>query len=197
MKRALLILILCAGVLATGLAGGQRKTPLEVCLDGGRDWAARADACRTAAEQEHPKAQYYLGAMYENGQGVPQDYAEAVRWYRRAAEQGDADAQNNLGGRYYNGQGVPQDYAEAMRWYRQAAEQGLAAAQSNLGVMYDNGLGVPADYVRAHMWYNLAAANGSTKAPKNRDLITRLMTPQQIAEAQRMASEWFEKRKGK
>ena len=46
-----------------------------------------------------------------NGQGVPQDYAEAVTWYRKAAEQGDADAQYNLGVMYAKGQGVPQDYA--------------------------------------------------------------------------------------
>ena len=63
--------------------------------------------------------------MYDKGQGVPQDYAEAVKWYRLAAEQGDADAQYNLGVMYDNGQGVPQDYAEAVKWYRLAAEQGL------------------------------------------------------------------------
>ena len=34
---------------------------------------------------------------------MPQDYAEAVRWYRKAADQGDADAQSNLGGMYANG----------------------------------------------------------------------------------------------
>ena len=70
-------------------------------------------------------------------QGVPQDYAEAVKWYRLAAEQGDAVAQYNLGVMYDNGQGVPQDYAEAVKWYRLAAEQGYAHAQRNLGVMYD------------------------------------------------------------
>ena len=53
--------------------------------------------------------------MYANGKGVPQDYAEAVKWYRRAAEQGDAYAQNNLGLMYANGKGVPQDYAEAVK----------------------------------------------------------------------------------
>ncbi len=67
--------------------------------------------------------------MYDNGQGVPQDYAEAVKWYRMAAEQGDAKAQSNLGFMYDNGQGVPQDYAEAAKWFRLAAEQGDADAQ--------------------------------------------------------------------
>ncbi len=63
--------------------------------------------------------------MYDNGEGVPQDYAEAVKWYRLAAEQGDASAQYNLGIMYINGKGVPQDYAEAVKWYRLAAEQGM------------------------------------------------------------------------
>ena len=35
--------------------------------------------------------------MYYNGEGVPQDYQEAVSWFRLAAEQGDASAQFNLG----------------------------------------------------------------------------------------------------
>ena len=73
----------------------------------------------------------------------------------------------------------------------------VSDAQLNLGAMYVLGQGVPEDYVRAHMWYELAAANGSTVALKNRDMMTKLMTPQQLAEAQRMASEWVEKRKGK
>ena len=53
--------------------------------------------------------------MYANGQGVPEDDAEAVRWYRLGAEQGDAAAQSNLGVMYATGQGVPEDDAEAVR----------------------------------------------------------------------------------
>ena len=88
------------------------------------------------AERENAQAQFNLGMMYENGQGVRQDDAEAVKWYRLAAEQGYAPAQSNLGVMYENGQGVRQDDAEAVKWYQQAAAQGLAEAQSNLGVMY-------------------------------------------------------------
>ena len=72
------------------------------------------------------------GFRYATGQGVPQDRAEAARWYRKAAEQGDADAQFNLGLMYHNGQGVPQDHAEAARWSRKAAEQRDAEAQNIL-----------------------------------------------------------------
>ena len=62
------------------------------------------------AEQGYAPAQYNLGIMYDNGYGVPQDYAEAMKWYRLAAEQGHTDAQYNLGLMYDNGRGVPQDY---------------------------------------------------------------------------------------
>ena len=69
-----------------------------------------------AADQGHATAQRLLGAMYANGLGVTQDYAEAVRWYRLAADQGDADAQYNLGMSYNNGEGLPQDDVAAHMW---------------------------------------------------------------------------------
>ncbi|MGN6876123.1 tetratricopeptide repeat protein, partial [Neisseria sp. P0021.S007] len=61
------------------------------------------------AEQGYVPAQYILGVMYADGEGVRQDYAEALKWYRKAAEQGDARAQSDLGLMYANGQGVRQD----------------------------------------------------------------------------------------
>ena len=66
-----------------------------------------------AAEQGNVTAQLTLGLRYAKGEGVPQDYEEAVEWYRKAAEQGVADAQLNLGVMYGNGQGVTQDDKEA------------------------------------------------------------------------------------
>ncbi len=140
--------------------------------------------------------------MYSNGQGVPQDYAEAVKWYRKAAEQGATEAQNSLGFMYYKGRGVPQDYAEAVKWFRKAAGQGHSRAQSNLGLMYIQGIGVPQDYVQAYMWFNLAALRSPPGAEhdiavKNRDILAAKMTPAQIAEAQRLAREWKPKKEGK
>ena len=70
------------------------------------------------------------------------------------------------------------------------AERGDAFAQFILGSMCESGEGVPQDYVQAHMWFNLAAAAGDAAAPHNRDLVAAMMTPAQIAEAQRLASEW-------
>jgi len=62
--------------------------------------------------------------MYDQGYGVSQDDAAAVRWYRKAAEQGDADVQHILGFVCYEGQGVPQDNVQALMWFSLAAGQG-------------------------------------------------------------------------
>ena len=51
--------------------------------------------------------------MYDNGQGVTQDYKQAVYWFEKAATQGLAKAQYNLGLMYSNGQGVTQNYKQA------------------------------------------------------------------------------------
>jgi len=131
---------------------------------------------------------------YDIGQGVPQDYAKALKWYRLAAGQGAAKAQFNLGFMYELGAGVPQDYGEAVKWYRRAAAQGLAVAQDELGVMYANGAGVPKDYVQAYMWYTLAASRATAERQKDvakaRDELAAKMTPAQIVEATRLAQEW-------
>ena len=152
------------------------------------------------AEQGVASAQFNLGLMYANGEGVPKDDQEAVRWLRLAAEQGLADAQYSLGLMYANGEGVPQDSGEAVRWYRQAAEQGVASAQYNLGVMYDDGRSVSLDYVQAHMWLSLAASRltgeDRARAVEYRDRVTGKMTLEQIDEAQRLAREFKPKSSG-
>ena len=118
------------------------------------------------------------------------DYAEAYTQFRAAAEQGLATAQYNLGQMYNLGLGVPQDYAEAVKWYRAAAEQGQADAQNNLGRMYATGEGVPQDYVQAYKWFSLGAAQGDSGSKTNRDIVIDLMTPEQIAEGQKLSREF-------
>jgi hypothetical protein len=157
------------------------------------DYATALRIWRPLADRGDASAQFNLGLMYSHGQGVPQDYAAATQWYRKAADHGDPLAQTNLGVMYAQGQGVPKDYAESVKWFRKAAEQGNAYAQSNLGVMYAHSQGVPQDYMHAYMWFNLAAGNFPASdaeerdgALKNRDLVAAQMTPEQIAEGQRL-----------
>ena len=76
------------------------------------------------AEAGYADAQYNLGLMYKNGNGVPQDYAEAARWYRLAANQGHALAQSKLGMMYTIGQGVLQDSLMAHMWYNISSANG-------------------------------------------------------------------------
>jgi TPR repeat protein len=195
-KQRITTLVTC-GLLALALIGLVAAGPLE---DGQAayqkgDYATALQIIRPLAEQGNAEAQRMLGAAFANGQGVPPDLVQAVIWYSEAADQGAPDAQSNLGAMYANGWGVPQDYAQAVVLYRQAGERGNAGAQSNLGLMYEHGQGVPQDYVSAHMWLDVAAASRATdpatrdQAAKERDMLAAKMTPAQIAEAQRLASE--------
>lgn len=175
-----------------GNSKAQRNLGISYMLGEGmaKDNTLALEWMRKAAEQGNANAQHTLGWMYERGEGVPKDVTKAVEWYRKAADQGNADAQVYLGVMYERGDGVPKDAVKAVEWYRKAAEQGNAYGQSNLSVMYWFGRGVPQDRVRAYMWANLAAAQGDEDAIKNRELYERWMTPEQIAEAQRLAREW-------
>jgi uncharacterized protein len=128
------------------------------------DYVTAMNELHPLAEQGLASAQFYLGVMYENGQGVPQDYPEAARWYLKSAKQGHDRAQNNLGKLYEDGQGVDQDHIIAVQWYQKAADQGLSAAQFNLAEMYENGRGVKPNTDQAQAWYRKAAAQGHKKA---------------------------------
>ncbi len=84
-------------------------------------WADGASAVRSLAEQGDREAQFALGTMYRDGQGVKQDYAKALRWWRKAAAQGDIDAQYALGNFYSGGTGIARDNVQAYVWYSIAA----------------------------------------------------------------------------
>lgn len=131
------------------------------------DPARAVAACSRLAEQGDAHAEFMLGAMYQFGEGVLQDYVRAGLWYRKAADRGVAAAQYNLGVMYDTGQGVAQDHAMALQLYRAAADQGMAAAQYNLALSYAQGLGVPQDYKAAAELYRRAAGQGFAAAQLN------------------------------
>jgi hypothetical protein len=90
---------------------------------------------------------------------------------------------------YKDGEGVPQNYVLAAKWYRKTAEHvpdfgGAGQGRNNLELLYMDGLGVPKDYVQAYMWFSLA------NFEKNLFYAKAQMTPAQVLEAERMASEW-------
>ena len=93
------------------------------------------DETMAAAKQGAAYAQYNLGIMYANGVDVPENDAEAVKWYRKAADQGDAFAQSNLGRMYYMGEGIPENTIKAYVWFSMAKTQGETHASTNLDLI--------------------------------------------------------------
>jgi len=127
---------------------------------------------RKAAARGDIAAQFALAWRYQDGNGVPKDPAEAVKWYRKVATRGEAphdhflvlNARSMLGNYYRLGVGVPEDPVEAMKWYRLAAAEGDAEAQASLGEMYADGAGAPLNDALAVKWFRKAATRGNPRA---------------------------------
>jgi len=145
------------------------------------------------AEQGDAEAQYNLGILLKSGKGVMQNPEKSAKWFRKAADQGLTDAQYHLGQMYDNGLGVEQNYDYAVVWYKKAAMKGNALAQTNLGVLYANGQGIAQDIIKAYIWFNLAAAQGLHVAFKNREVLAEQMTPEMLANVQKLSKEYFER----
>jgi TPR repeat protein len=113
---------------------------------------ARAAHYYALAVGSSAEAQWKLGALFQEGDGVPRNLEIAASMFRRAADQGYADAQNSLATMYIAGLGVKQDSKEAIKWYRKAAAQNCADAQLNLAGLYYHGIGVKQDLAAAREW---------------------------------------------
>ncbi len=165
---ALLRATLTALLILLALAGAAVSGPIEdadAAYDGG-DYAAALRLLRPLADQGDVAAQFQLGVMYAEGQGVAKDYTEAFRWLRLAADQGYAGAQSSIGVMYADGLGVAQDLVQAHMWLNLAASR-----------------------------YPNSAKEAHDKAVKDRDLIASKMSPTQIAKAEKLAREWKPKKK--
>ncbi|CAK0781996.1 conserved hypothetical protein [Gammaproteobacteria bacterium] len=109
-----------------GFVGRAAAGPLEYGVNAFQqgDYAGAFRVWSPLADQGNAIAQYNLGVMYYEGQGVPRDYGSAVKWFLRAANQGNSDAQRSLGVLYYEGNGVPQDDVRAYMWFDLSAING-------------------------------------------------------------------------
>ena len=125
-------------------------------------YSTAAEWYRKAADKDNGnvRAQYQLGLMYSQGQGVERNYAEAADWYRKAADQRDAESQRRLAGMFEAGNGVEQSYAEAEKWYQKAADQGSKEAQYSLGLIYAYGKGGVQSNTEAFRWFHKAEEQG-------------------------------------
>lgn len=156
----------------------------------GKDPAEGVNWFRKAADQNYARAQVNLARCYHDGIGVRKDYVEAVKWLGKAAEQNYAKAQGLLGQWYEDGQGVPKNYEEAVNWYRRAAEQKDPTAQWRLAGYYYYGKKVPKNYIECYKWLLLSAAQGDERARKATSIVEKAMSPNQIAEGQRLARDF-------
>lgn len=116
------------------------------------------EAFKILAEQGDADAQVYLGNKYLQGEGVPQNYTEALTWFEKAAQNGNLSAQKALADIYREGVlGVPQNPALAFKWMMAAANQQDAEAMYWVGMFHYNGTGTPKNDAKAFA-YTLKAA---------------------------------------
>jgi len=128
---------------------------------------------RLLTEKGWDNYQIMFGMMHELGQGVPQDYKEAVRLFRLSAK-------------------IPNRRRDFNNW--EMYKNGHPGGQFFLGIMYKDGEGVLQDYALAHMWFNLCGSSGNKQCVKSRSLLEKQMTPLQIEKAQEMARNWKPKK---
>jgi TPR repeat protein len=141
------------------------------------DYETALKEFKPLAEQGHGEAQFNLGLMYNNGQGVILDHVTAFKWFKLAAEHNKAVKQEGA-------ESVVKAY-EALHKYMQVTY--INHAMYNLGAMYNNGDGVIQDFVRAYMWMNIAASQGHENAVLGRDMVQNNMTPSQVEKAKQLA----------
>jgi uncharacterized protein len=173
-----------------------RTTPLQEKVTTGTWYKATLGASlpfvQKAATGGDIDAMNTLGVLYQNGQGVAQNYDKAREWFQKAADAGNADGMNNSAELYYYGRGVARDYAQARDWYEKAAAAGNANAMYSLGWMYEKGSGViNRDYTQARHWYQGAAAAGNMEAMYNLGVLYQ--NGQGVAQDYDQAREWFQK----
>ena len=166
MLKYLLIGALClSGLSAAAQYAPENEAGLAAAQAG--EWQKAWDIWKPLADAGDARAQSNIGVMYDNGEAVAEDDAEAVRWFRLSAEGGFAPGQANLGKMYFNGNGVAQNYTTALHWYQAAARQGLGQAQMALVQAYYEGNGASPDHAKAYMWMSIAAGSGYAAAADN------------------------------
>ncbi|MBP7951623.1 MAG: sel1 repeat family protein [Verrucomicrobiales bacterium] len=127
-----------------------------------------------------------MGIRYRAGLGIHADSVAGVGWFLAAAESGHPPAMINLGRCYETAEGVPRNYDRAGFWYARAAKAGLPEAQFFLGGLFENGLGTAKNTVFAFVNYSRAANAGFKDAAVARDRLKPGLSPQQLAEADKL-----------
>ena len=142
------------------------------------------------AKQGEPLAQHDLALMYENGEGVEQDYQKSFQWHQSAAEQGYPPAQCSLANLLEQGEGVEQDYEEALNWYQRAADDYDGFGIYNIGRFYSIGLVFSKNIFNAYTCYSVALELGVEEAQIAQNEIINELTKAEISKAQKLAQKY-------
>lgn len=146
------------------------------------------DQIKELAEKGDAEAELKMGLRHTSmARGVKND-SRAVKWFEKAAQHNQVEGQYRYGLALLNGQGTVQDYKTAFYWLDKAARQGHPRAQSTLGEMFYSGIAINKDIERAYLWFNLAAAQGVDSVVTSRDIVVKMLDPNQIAALQQEAS---------
>ncbi len=191
MKRRFLAPLLFAALLPWTMMPAHAGWEEAVAAYNKGDYGVAAKEFRPFAEQGQATAQYILGWIHQNGEGVTKDEAEAAKWYLKAGEKGNADAQYALGSLYAAGAGVKRDDAEAVKWFRKAADQNKAGAQYLLGYMLSAGEGAAKNETEGTSWYRKAAEQGLPEAQYA--LALALSDGRGITKDDQEANQWYRK----
>jgi len=128
-------------------------------------YEALADELNRLSNEGNPYAIYYLGRLYEFGNGVEQNNTTALSYYVTADKMGLPQAKYQLGLTCEFGRcGVTQSHEVALRIYKEAADLGHSDAQCQIGGLYEFGRGTEQSYALAAHYYNLASENGNDRA---------------------------------
>ena len=136
---------------------------------------------KRAAEGGNAVAQFRLASLYEHGDGMTADLANARHWYELAARQGNRKAMHNLAVFYSSGAAGERDLRQAAYWFAEAASLDVTDSQFNLAFLYEHGHGVAKNLVEAGKWYSIAARSGDKESKKRAELVQAQLGPSEQA----------------
>lgn len=182
---ALLLAVALAGAVGFWLTQAESQSVLSAPAP----LAALTPEIRKAAEEGNADAQFRLGELLlQDPARSAETSANAVRWLQMAAENGSTEAMIVLGRLSRSGVGILQNFDQSAKWMQTAAARGSSEGMLELGRLYRDGVGVEKSLVRAYVWFNRASAARNIDAVREREAIARILTPDELREAQRQSS---------
>jgi serine/threonine-protein kinase len=154
------------------------------------DWATAATLCQREADNGNVTAQRILGTMFDKGNGVPEDPAQAVTYYQKASTS-DLQSMFLLSRLMEIGRGTPVNAAYSTALLRKAAAGGLLPAQQALAFRLENGAGMKKDEAEAAVWYKSAAEKGDASAQEK--FAEFLAKGRGITKNEAEAIDWYKK----